>query len=124
MRPFDIEPNYLEELMLSKNPENFRSTSTLGKNFSQNSVTTRNEFLKYTMRDRNFIKSYGKIVSASPYRAVIRRMDYEPNISRNQEEDEEERNKEDDKDDDDFERDHNNDLRMTYSQRNTMKPYE
>ena len=28
------------------------------------------------MTEKNFIHSYGKVVSASPYRAVVRRMDY------------------------------------------------
>ena len=28
------------------------------------------------MTDKNFIHTYGKVVSASPYRAVVRRMDY------------------------------------------------
>mmetsp|Transcript_24210 Transcript_24210/g.37286 ORF Transcript_24210/g.37286 Transcript_24210/m.37286 type:complete len:83 (+) Transcript_24210:1221-1469(+) len=51
MRPFDVEPNYLEDLMMSKNPDNFRSSSSLAKH-----VSTRNEFLKQTMKDKNFAK--------------------------------------------------------------------
>lgn len=31
-----------------------------------------------TLKDRNFAKNNGKIVSASPFRAVIRRLDIEP----------------------------------------------
>ena len=114
MRPFDVEPNYLEELMLSKNPNNFRSTSSMGmkKNTSSNAVTTNNEFLKMTMRDRNFIKSHGKIISASPFRAIVRRMDYEQMLGDHHDDDrsKEENEKEDDED---FERDHEG-LKMTY----------
>jgi hypothetical protein len=39
-------------------------------------VSSKKEFLKKTMTDKNFIHNYGKVVSASPYRAVVRRMDY------------------------------------------------
>lgn len=36
---------------------------------------SRSEFLKKTMSDRNFALNRGTIVSASPFRAVIRRND-------------------------------------------------
>jgi hypothetical protein len=39
-------------------------------------VSSKKDFLKRTMTDKNFIHNYGKVVSASPYRAVVRRMDY------------------------------------------------
>jgi len=70
-------------------------------------ASTRKEFLKKSMSDRNFASQNGLIVSASPYRAVIRRMDYstskiEDNKSEEEDDDEGSPN---DKIDDEFERD-------------------
>lgn len=73
MRPFDVEPNYYEDLMLSRNPSNFKQSNI---DMDRQPVSSKKDFLKRTMTDKNFIHNYGKVVSASPYRAVVRRMDY------------------------------------------------
>ena len=73
MRPFDVEPNYYEDLMISRNPSNFKQANI---DLDRQPVVSKKEFLKKTMTDRNFIHTYGKVVSASPFRAVVRRMDY------------------------------------------------
>jgi hypothetical protein len=73
MRPFDVEPNYYEDLMLSRNPGGFKQANI---DMDRQPVSSKKEFLKKTMHDKDFMHSYGKVVSASPYRAVVRRMDY------------------------------------------------
>ena len=41
---------------------------------------TKSEFIQQTMKDGQFVKNNATIISASPFRAVIRRKDaYEPN---------------------------------------------
>ena len=82
MRPFDVEPNYYEELMLSRTGGGLKklsgaeSTTNLRQvDSTSNMVPTTSEFLKRTMTDRNFASSRGEIVSASPFRAIIRRND-------------------------------------------------
>jgi hypothetical protein len=40
-------------------------------------VSSNQEFLKQTFKDKNFALKNGIIVSASPFRAVIRRLDIE-----------------------------------------------
>ena len=54
------------------------------------------------MTDKDFIHTYGKVVSASPYRAVVRRMDYSSMIEDDRSEEE---NSPPNKYDEDFERD-------------------
>lgn len=76
MRPFDIEPNYYEDLLISQNklrPKNFDSFRGDKEDFTQ----TKSEFLKKTLNEQHFAQNNGTIVSASPYRAVIRRRDFE-----------------------------------------------
>lgn len=99
MRPFDVEPNYYEDLMLSRNPSNFKQSNI---DMDNKPVSSKKEFLKRTMTDKDFIHTYGKVVSASPYRAVVRRMDYSSMI---QDDRSEEENSPTGKFDDDFERD-------------------
>ena len=38
-------------------------------------TTSRSEFLKKTIRDKKFLEGRSKIVTASPYRAILRRID-------------------------------------------------
>ena len=75
MRPFDVEPNYYDDLMMSRNPSHFKAREQSGQ------ITTRSEFLKKSLKEKNFATSYGKIVSASPFRAVVRRMDYNTDVT-------------------------------------------
>ena len=108
MRPFDIEPNYYEDLMMSRNPDRFKSNDSQYINDNRDmNASTKKEFLKKSMSDRNYASMNGLIVSASPYRAVIRRMDYSTSrIEDNKsEEDDDEEGSPNDKIDDEFERD-------------------
>ena len=43
-----------------------------------NEPTGRSEFLRKTISDKNFMQTNTKIVSASPYRAVVRRQEPPP----------------------------------------------
>jgi len=108
MRPFDIEPNYYEDLMMSRNPDRFKSNDSqyMSENRDVN-ASTRKEFLKKSMSDRQYASLNGLIVSASPFRAVIRRMDYSASkIEDNKsEEDEDDEGSPNEKIDEDFERD-------------------
>ena len=99
MRPFDVEPNYYEDLMLSRNPNSFKQSNI---DMDRQPVSSKKEFLKKTMTDKDYIHNYGKVVSASPYRAVVRRMDYSSMID---DASEFESGKKQDPDDDEFERD-------------------
>ena len=67
MRPFDIEPNYQDEIYSNK-----KASKNGSPGHAQ--YTTRSEFLRKTLSDNNLKEA--KIVSVSPYRAVLRRMDY------------------------------------------------
>ena len=73
MRPFDIEPNYKEDLNRSKAIlRNRRDRS--GSPMRGDDIETTSEFMKKTINDKDqggFNKSI--IVSASPFRAVLRR---------------------------------------------------
>ena len=73
MRPFDIEPNYYEDLLISQNK--IKSPKSDFKYFDEeNDMGMSNaDFMKKTMNDQQFVKSHATIVSASPFRAVIRR---------------------------------------------------
>jgi hypothetical protein len=77
MRPFDIEPNYYEDLLISQNK--IKSTKTDFKYFDEkNEMGMSNaDFRKKTMTDHQFVKSHATIISASPFRAVLRRKDTE-----------------------------------------------
>jgi len=81
-------------------------------------ASTRKEFLKKTLSDKQFASSNGMIVSASPFRAVIRRMDYSASrIENNDNSDEDEGEGEEmgspnERNDDDFERDENDQSRL------------
>lgn len=68
MRPFDIEPNYYEDLIQQK-----KSHANSEK---WPDVGTKSEFLKKTLTEKNFATNFGTIISASPFRAVLRRKDY------------------------------------------------
>ena len=69
MRPFEIEPNYREDLL--------RSRGKLPRNSSPDFDETKSEMLKKIVnqhsRGGNNLKN-SKIISASPFRAVIRQM--------------------------------------------------
>lgn len=53
MRPFDIEPNYYEDLMMSRNPDRFKSNDSQFMNDNRDAnASTRKEFLKKSMSDR------------------------------------------------------------------------
>ena len=67
--------------------------------------TSRSEFLRKTISDRNFMLNNTKIVSASPYRAIVRRQEpmfVNQQSSRDNSEDDEENDQDHH---DDFERD-------------------
>ena len=68
--------------------------------------TNRSEFLRKTMSDKNFIQNNAKIVTASPYRAVVRRQEppYQLQQTSREDSDDDEDNEVDGHDD--FERDH------------------
>ena len=61
-----------------------------GNNKEDMNASTRKEFLKKTLSDKQFASVNGMIVSASPYRAVIRRMDYSASKIENNNSDEDE----------------------------------
>ena len=69
MRPYDIEPNYYEDLLISQNKLKPRNIDGEREEFH----ATKSEFLKKTMNEKNFAANNSTIISASPYRAVIRR---------------------------------------------------
>jgi len=77
MRPFDIEPNYYEDLLISQNK--IKSTKSDFKYFDEQTdmAMSNADFMRKTMNDHQFVKSHATIVSASPFRAVIRRKDTE-----------------------------------------------
>lgn len=55
MRPFDIEPNYYEDLMMSRNPDRFKSNDSQYMNDNRDmNASTKKEFLKKSMSDRNY----------------------------------------------------------------------
>lgn len=82
MRPFDIEPTYYEDFTrnrIKQKPDGRGSRAKeLGQAIKFDDIRgeTRSEFLKKTMTDKNFQMNNGSIVSASPFRAIIRRKNY------------------------------------------------
>ena len=70
MRPFDVEPDYHGDLMLSRNAV---SNTGVNRRPTQDAepIGTTQEFLRKTMTSNNLQEH--TIVSASPFRAVIRR---------------------------------------------------
>ena len=79
MRAFDVEPNYYDQLMQSQHfQSNIRNQEGKSKPSNDkyiNEYTSRSEFLKKTMNDKNFQANQSKIFSASPLRTIIRRID-------------------------------------------------
>lgn len=67
MRPFDIEPNYYEDLLISQNKLKPKNPD------EEDFAPTKSEFLRKTLKDINFAHHNSTIISASPYRAVLRR---------------------------------------------------
>ena len=127
MRPFDVEPNYYEDLMMSRNPERFKSNDSQYGDIREAAASTRKEFLKKSMSDKLFASQNGLIVSASPYRAVIRRMDYSSSkIEDNRSDEDEEEGSPNDKIDDEFERDEQDksNLFASYAKRDFGNPNE
>ena len=76
MQPFDIEPNYYEDLLISQNKLKSRDNF---KYFDEKNemAMSKSDFMKKTMNDHQFVKSNATIVSASPFRAVLRRKETE-----------------------------------------------
>jgi hypothetical protein len=102
MRPFDVEPNYFEDLQRSRAQlRGDKVRSHMGQTKDEmHQGTTRSEFLKKSINERDFVRQHGKIISASPFRAVLRRK-YEVAPALPEEDDE--RDKKSDNEDDEEE---------------------
>ena len=78
MRPFDIEPNYYDDLVQSRHfLQELAENSRKGRMTDNNVLfePNKSEFLKRTMSDASYQNMNSKIVSASPFRAIVRRVD-------------------------------------------------
>lgn len=68
--------------------------------------TSRTEFLRKTISDRTFMMNNTKIVSASPYRAIIRRQNHQMTNQQTSRDNSDEEDEMEGEANDDFERDH------------------
>ena len=78
MRPFDIEPNYYDDLVQSRHfLQELAENSRKGRMTDNNVLfePNKSEFLKRTMSDASYQNMNSKIVSASPFRAIVRKVD-------------------------------------------------
>jgi hypothetical protein len=80
MRPFDIEPTYYEDLIANRSfLSNLAHAAKRGKSpaaeVADYQTFSRAELLNRTMHDPDYQSTHTRIVSASPYRAVVRQVE-------------------------------------------------
>ena len=80
MRPFDLEPNYYNELMANRSfiadmAQNAQRGRTPPPERYMEPAGAKNAFLERTISDAGFQKTHARIVSASPFRAIVRKVD-------------------------------------------------
>ena len=76
MRPFEVEPNYREDLLRSRGKLSRKVQRDASPEFDE----TKSEYLKKMLTNQNGVLKNSTIISASPYRAVIRK---KPNVDEN-----------------------------------------
>lgn len=74
MRPFEVEPNYLDDLYRAQNQHKSGHGMHQGQTKEDLQLgATNSNFLKKSVTEKNFVGQKSTIISASPFRAVLRR---------------------------------------------------
>jgi hypothetical protein len=121
MRPFDVVPNYKEELSRSRQSLDVRRRHSPEQRPEDDHDETTSEILRRTVHDRQPGANRPTIVSASPYRAVLKRRNYLA-VPDNGDNDDSFRKSDDENDEEDEEHDFERDLNGQTGIQDTLVP--